>query len=63
MDTDKICQAPNTNTDDGFGRFVSLDASGNSLAVGAPSEQSNSTGVDAQQTNNASAGAGAAYLY
>lgn len=59
----KYVKAANTNAGDGFGRFVSLDASGNSLAVGAPSEQSNTTGVDALQTNNASPGAGAAYLY
>ena len=49
---------------DDFGRTpVSLSGDGNTLAVGAPFEDSNSTGVSAVQNNDDSSNSGAVYLY
>ena len=52
-------KASNTDDDDEFGRAIALDASGETLAVGAISEDGN--GDD--PTNNAASNAGAVYLY
>ena len=51
------------NDDDYFGSSVALSADGNTLAVGAPSEDSNATGVNGSSTNNSAAGSGAAYVF
>ena len=45
-------KASNTDRQDEFGRTLSLSADGNTLAVGAPSEDSNATGVNGDQGNN-----------
>ena len=53
-----------SNTDAGaenFGWSVALD--GNTLAVGAAFEQSNSTGIGGDETNNDASGSGAVYLF
>lgn len=52
----------NTGASDGFG-VVSLSADGDALAVGAPGESSNATGLDGDQSNNSLFNAGAAYLF
>ncbi len=60
-------KATNTDADDKFGYAVSLSDDGNSLAVGAPREASNATGVstgaDTDMNNNTNATSGAVYLY
>jgi hypothetical protein len=57
-------KASNTNAGDTFGRTVSLAGDGNTLAVGAISEDSNTTtAVNGDQSNNTSVQAGAVYLY
>ena len=56
-------KASNTETTDLFGRAVSLSYNGNKLAVGATGEDSNSTGVNGNQTNNSTGGSGAVYLF
>ena len=48
---------------DFFGRRVALAPDGLSLAVGATLEDSNSVGVDGDESNNLSSGSGAVYLY
>lgn len=59
----KYVKAPNTEAADKFGSYLSLDASGDVLAVGAPEERSSSTLFSDLQTSNALNGAGAVYLY
>jgi len=56
-------KASNTNSSDRFGSAVSLSADGNTLAVGASGEGSNATGVNGNQTNNATSNAGAVYIF
>lgn len=57
-------KAPNTGAQDRFGQSISLSADGQTLAVGAPREQSNAKGIEnADQTNNELDASGAAYLY
>jgi hypothetical protein len=61
-------KASNTEGDDRFGTSVSLSSDGNTLAVGAPLEDSSLTGVTAGSVNEASSGngassAGAAYVF
>ncbi|MEK7702958.1 MAG: integrin [Nitrospirota bacterium] len=46
-----------------FGFSVSLSNDGNTLAVGAPGEDSNATGVDADQLDSSVDDAGAVYLF
>ena len=56
-------KASNTGLFDNFGNSVSLSGDGNSLAVGAPFEDSNSTGVNGAQNNNISTNSGAVYVF
>ncbi|MFS1526376.1 FG-GAP repeat protein [Microbulbifer sp. 2304DJ12-6] len=56
-------KASNTNLDDRFGVTVSLSGDGNTLAVGAPNESSNATGIGGDQTNNDGWFSGAAYIF
>lgn len=46
-----------------FGAKVALSASGDLLAVGAPGEGSNATGINGNQDDNSAPGAGAVYTY
>jgi len=48
---------------DGFGWAVALSADGNTLAVGAPQEDSNANVVNGVATNNNASDAGAAYVF
>jgi len=52
-------KASNPEAGDGFGTSVAI--SGQDIAIGAPSEDSGASGVDADQTNNFAPGAGAVY--
>ncbi|MBK8170953.1 MAG: hypothetical protein IPK60_11505 [Sandaracinaceae bacterium] len=56
-------KASNTAASDGFGYTVALSLDGNTLAVAANGEDSNATGINGDQTNNASTDAGAVYLF
>lgn len=56
-------KATNTDAGDRFGYAVALSASGDTLAIGAPSEASSATGIGGNQADNSRADAGAAYLY
>ncbi len=54
-------KASNTDALDGFGRSVAL--SGDTLAVGARSEDSAATGIDGDQSNNDADRSGAVYVF
>ncbi|MFS1525565.1 FG-GAP repeat protein [Microbulbifer sp. 2304DJ12-6] len=56
-------KASNTDENDEFGWTVSLSRDGNTLAVGAPYEGSNATGIDGDQANNDVLGSGAIYVF
>jgi FG-GAP repeat len=48
---------------DFFGRAVALSADGNTLAVGAPGEDSNAVGIDGDQSNDSGHNSGAVYIF
>jgi hypothetical protein len=54
-------KASNTGMDDNFGISVAL--SGDMLVVGAAAEDSNTTGINGDQSNNSAFDAGAAYVF
>ena len=56
-------KASNTGAEDLFGASVSMSGDGNTLAVGATSEGSASTGINGDQSDNSREGVGAVYLY
>ena len=56
-------KASNTEMNDGFGRALALTSDGSTLAVGAPSESSNATGIGGDQTNNSASFSGAVYVF
>jgi len=56
-------KASNTGSNDLFGSSISLSADGSTLAVGAPEEASNATGINGDQNYNFATSAGAVYLF
>ena len=56
-------KASNTNSDDRFGWSVALSADGNTLAVGAIWEDSVTTGINSDYSNNRAIRSGAVYLF
>lgn len=56
-------KASNTDIDDNFGMSVSISADGNTLALGASNEDSNSVGVNGDQLNNLNKDSGAVYVF
>ena len=56
-------KASNTGATDFFGQSLSLNGDGNTLAVGAPREDSSSAGVNGAQNDNSASDAGAVYLF
>src|SRR5947207_1465654 len=54
-------KASNTGGSDFFG--TSVEISGDTILVGAPTEASNATGVNGNQTDNSLSFAGAAYIF
>ncbi len=56
-------KASNTQTDNYFGRAVSLSADGNTLAVGAHDEKNESTEINGDQTQGTRLNRGAIYMY
>lgn len=55
-------KATNPGVDDQFGAGVALSGDGRTLAVGAPGESSNATGINGDQTNDAAPLSGAVYV-
>ena len=56
-------KASNTGEKDEFGTSVSISDDGNTLAVGAIGEASNSTGVDGVEDNSSATKSGAVYVF
>ena len=56
-------KATNTDPADQFGYGLSLSGDGLTLAASAPAEDSSAVGVDGDQSSNATADSGAAYVY
>jgi hypothetical protein len=56
-------KASNTDEGDRFGWSLALANDGATLAVGAPAEASNATGIGGDQSDNSLVEAGAVYLY
>ena len=56
-------KASNTEAGDNFGSAVSLSLDGNTLAVGARSEDSSATGINGNQADNTASNAGAVYIF
>ncbi len=56
-------KASNTGSNDWFGYSLSLSGDGNTLAVGAAAEESNSTGINGEESNNSATNSGAAYVF
>ena len=56
-------KASNTDARDFFGNFVSLSPDGNTLAIAAPTEDSNATGINGNQADNSATNAGAVYVF
>ena len=56
-------KANNTGSGDQFGEAVSLSADGNTLAVGAPGDDSAATGINGEQHGNSAGGSGAVHVF
>jgi hypothetical protein len=56
-------KASNTEEYDGFGISAALSGDGNTLAVGAPGEASNATGIGGNPADNSASGSGAVYVF
>lgn len=56
-------KASNPDFSDNFGAAVALGAGGDTLAVSAPGEDSNATGINGDQANNQAGASGAVYVF
>jgi hypothetical protein len=56
-------KSSNTEAGDVFGQSVALSGDGDTLAVGAPSEDGSATGIDGNQADNSAIASGAAYVF
>jgi len=56
-------KASNTDPNDRFGQSVSLSADASRLAVSAPLESSNTSGINGEQNNNLRGNSGAVYIF
>ncbi len=56
-------KASNTGDQDEFGTSVALTGDGDKLAVGAPDEESDATGINGDDTNDNADNSGAAYVF
>src|ERR1700741_830272 len=56
-------KASNPGSEDQFGAVVSLSADGDTLAVGAPGEDSSATGIGGNQAVNNASNSGAVYVF
>lgn len=60
---DAYIKATNTEAGDQFGWAMVLAGDGNTLAIGAPGEDSNAHGIGGDQANNGATDSGAVYVY
>jgi len=58
-----IVKASNADSQDSFGSSVAVSTDANTLAVGAPFENSSARGINGNQADNSSSSSGAVYLY
>jgi hypothetical protein len=56
-------KASNTGSNDRFGFSVALSSDGNNLAVGAPQEDGNATGIGGNETDDSAVYSGAVYVF
>lgn len=56
-------KASNTEANDWFGWSVTISGDGKTMAIGAPTEASSATGINGDQTSNASTTSGAVYVF
>ncbi|NOY92940.1 MAG: hypothetical protein GXP55_17285 [Deltaproteobacteria bacterium] len=56
-------KASNTNPNDQFGQSAAVSGDGSIIAIGAPAEASNATGVGGNQADNSASTAGAVYVF
>jgi hypothetical protein len=56
-------KASNTGTDDRFGEVIALSADGATLAIGAPGEASDATGIDGDPSRDVAPQSGAVYVF
>jgi len=63
LETIAALKAPVPGDTDKFGLAVALSADGNTLAVGAPDEDSNATSIGGDETNDAATDAGAVHVF
>jgi hypothetical protein len=63
LDTIGYFKASNTNAADNFGREVRLSLDGRTLAVAAPGERSNASGVNGDQSDDSFQNSGAVYVF
>ena len=56
-------KASNTDPGDGFGAAVAISGDGDTVAVGAPGEDSSANDVDGSGGDNSASGAGAVYVF
>ncbi|MCH9664073.1 MAG: FG-GAP repeat protein, partial [Gammaproteobacteria bacterium] len=56
-------KASNTGSYDYFGNTVAVSGDGNTMVVGAPYEDSNTTGINGSGNNNNASNSGAVYIY
>lgn len=60
---DAYLKASNADSGDSFGSSLAISGDGRTLAVGAPNESSNATGIDGDRMNNMSSASGSAYVF
>jgi hypothetical protein len=53
----------NSEAGDSFASWISIDAAGNTVAIGAAGEDSNATGINGNQADNSASSAGAVYVF
>ncbi len=59
----RFLKASNANSNNHFGSAVGASGNGATVAVGAPLEDSNAAGIDANRNDNSALDAGAVYVY
>ncbi len=60
---DAYVKASNTEQNDRFGDSLAISGDGDTIAVGAPSEDSIALGVDGSQSDNSASNSGAVYVF
>jgi hypothetical protein len=56
-------KASNTGAGDFFGYFATISGDGDTIAIGAPTENSSAVGIDGDQSDNSAGDSGAAYVF